>query len=96
MGYPKRCTAAGAHAPECGFRAVVNTPQGPRCEAHRPARMVTLRHLALVENDKGEVYVYTLIPGGVLGDRWLKVLGEPGVSRWDRGVFILEALVKGA
>ena len=58
-------------------------------------------HLVLVEvedqrNEAGGVFIFTRIPGGVLGDRWLEVLGEPGVSRWDRGVLILEALVKGA
>lgn len=56
-------------------------------------RKLTMRHLALVENDRGEVSIYTAIPGGVLGDKWLEVLGEPGVNRWDRGIMILEALL---
>jgi len=53
-------------------------------------------HLVLVEHDNGVVMIYTNVPGGVLGDRWLEVLGEPGVSRWDRGLLILGALTKGA
>ena len=61
----------------------------------QPARKLTMRHLTLVENDRGEVSIYTAIPGGTLGDKWLEVHGEPGVDRWRRGVHILEALLKG-